>query len=151
MEPDELNKKIFAEWRPALSCLLEDCRRRFVRAAQLLEINDSEIRRVQDASQVELRPLFEMFLELCDRYAKEVYTPQIDLFKSKDPLQIWRTYYYHTMIPCLVANDDVVRNVLKATEILPSKHVGASMKALVDFAKYFTFEVDGYRPDPLAS
>lgn len=151
MEADVLNKKIFAEWPQTLPSLLARCQRRFVRAAQLLEINDSEIRRVRDASQVDIRPLLEMYLELCDRYVKEVHTPQIDLFKNKDPIELWRTYFYHTILPNLVENDDVVRNVLKATEILPSAKVGASMMALVESAKCITLEVEGYQPDPRKS
>ena len=135
MRPKELLVNLYDIWRPAVSMLYQRCQHRFVRAAELLEINDPEIHRIKDFRQPDLHALINMYETLCSRYVAEVYTQQMDFFKSKDPVRLWRNYFYDDLAPRLVARDDVVRNVLKATGVLPCSDPLAAMKALTENAE----------------
>lgn len=131
-----------------MSALFQGCQQRFVRAAKLLEINDTEVSRIRDSIATDLKPMLYMYETICTRYVKEVYTPQIDLFESKDPLEHWRRYYYHVLVPRLVARDDIVRNVLKATAMLPSKNADEAMIALDEIAKNCEIQENQFPMDP---
>ena len=125
------------EWaRPALSSLLSNCYERFLRAADLVNLRGEvpeRIRRARIEGGTNLRPLFPAWNLICERYRNERYVPQLGLFREhKDEvLEDWGQFVYWELFPALVRENEFVRNVLRAIELLPCHSPDKAAAALV--------------------
>lgn len=105
--------------KAALFALYSLCRRRFLRAMDLLEQprdRAGPLVRLGQTDPVDLAPLWPAWQELCRRYRDELYDPQTDLFAptTSDPAQSWERFVHHRLFPTLVRDDELVRNLLRA-------------------------------------
>lgn len=122
--------------------LFMSCRRRFLDAARLLELNDSDFHKLISSGfdTVDLSPLMSMYGVLCDRYAEQFFTPQEDLFGSPADAQDskWNAYFHHVLIPHLIQEDEFVRNILRAMMVIPCKNSQFSSLALLNHLSEMT-------------
>lgn len=115
--------------------LVASCRGRFVEAADLLEWRSAAIERLREAGVVEsidLWPLYGAYTVLSERYIAEFFSPQESLFFDPTEMQDakWSSYFHHDLVPQLLRNHDVVRNVLRAVRLLPCNDPQAAATAL---------------------
>jgi hypothetical protein len=112
--------------RRDLSSLVVRCQKKYLQAAQLLELRSRDLEALS-AHGVDLPidpgPLAQPFAVLADKYVDRFFSPQIDLLPESTPAQDekWLRYLYGILMPHLVLDDDVVRNVLRAVGALPSR------------------------------
>jgi hypothetical protein len=116
--------------------LLSDAKQRFSDAAALLEMDTpvlEGLRHRYATERIDLSPLFAMHDELAGRYIQQHFTPQLDLLNPAEMRQdvLWSKYFYHKLIPALMERNDVIRNILRATTLLPCKHPDDASLALV--------------------
>lgn len=121
--------------RNALFDLFMSCRRRFLDSAFLLEIQGPTIDKLVDScvsTEINLLPLMNAYETLASRYTSEYFSPQSVLFHNlEDPEDLkWSKYFYHVLVPTLVQNNIVVRNILRALLVLPSQSAKAASEAL---------------------
>jgi hypothetical protein len=122
-----------------LASLVMACRRKFLNAARLLEVRSQVIDRLSsfgvDAG-VDPWPLLGPFTVLAERYVERFFSPQDNLFQ--DPMERqdekWGKYFHHVLVPHLLTNDEVVRNVLRAVRALPSQQ---PEQAAIALSQYF--------------
>ncbi|HLJ48970.1 MAG TPA: hypothetical protein VKU01_23300 [Bryobacteraceae bacterium] len=112
--------------RRGLSSLLQDCVRRFLAAASLVGAEGPAIKRIQDAryeGNVDLTPLFPIWDLICERYRKERFDAQASLFKehSQDVLERWGQFLHWELSPLFLRENEFVRNVLRAVDLLPCR------------------------------
>lgn len=119
--------------------LVMACRRKFLNAARLLELRNPVIDRLSSFGLdvgVNPWPLLGPFTVLAERYVKHFFSPQENLFH--DPMERqderWGKYFHHVLVPDLLANDEVVRNVLRAVRALPSQQ---PEQAAITLSQYF--------------
>lgn len=119
----------------ALSSLLNASRRKFLNAARLLELRGPVIQQVEahGLESVNLWSLMNMYTVACERYCKEIFSPQIEIFFNPGDAQDvkWSRYFHHILVPNLLQDDVFVRNVLRATMALPSQNARGASEALV--------------------
>ena len=134
-------ERVQQEWaQPALSGLVRDCERRYLRAARLLQVRSDEISRLQRASSEggsELSSLLPFWSALCARYRKVEFDAQASLFQEHDAevRDHWGRFVYREMWPALCREDECVRNVLRAIGLLHSRSRAAAAAALVRFVE----------------
>lgn len=109
-----------------LNRLAMTCRRRFLLSANLVEIRGPVIDglcKFGSWESVDLGPLIRAWRCLCDRYRAELYDPQMSLFRDPKSqlMEDWDRFVYRELIPELVRDDSLVRNVLRALGGLPCK------------------------------
>lgn len=107
-----------------LGSLMRACQRRYLASARLLEVPLPAIDRLIDfgfKSRVSLWPLMPAYEVVCTRYRARFYSPHMPLLPEPDraPDQAWLSWYYHMLLPELVRDDSVVRNVLRCLGGLP--------------------------------
>lgn len=107
-----------------IGTLLWYCRRRFLRAADLVGIRSESIESLRRFGQVErtdLAPLVPAWTVICDRYVAEQYDPQLALLPDmiEEEPDRWSRFVHHHLIPEIVRDDELVRNVLRALGALP--------------------------------
>ena len=111
------------------------CRRKFINAANLLEIRGPVINKLRDFGfdRINLWPLMGMFKVVCERYIEEFYTGQEELFERHLGGQDmkWSRYWHHVLVPNLLQDDDFVRNVLRAMMAIPCKSPKQAGDALI--------------------
>jgi hypothetical protein len=117
--------------RRALSSLLENCIRRYLLAASLVEVSGPIIERIRDAKysgNIDLAPLFPAWNVICERYRGERFNPQATLFKEHgaNELERWGQYLHWHLFPTLLRENEFVRNVLRVTGLLPCNSVNDS-------------------------
>ncbi len=116
--------------------LFMSCWRRFRDAARLVELSGPGIKRLEDFgySPVDLSPLMPMYKVLCDRYARLFFTGQEPLFATlaDTPDVQWTRYYHFALVPRLVENDELVRNVLRVMTVISCKDIDQVTKTLVN-------------------
>lgn len=123
--------------RTALFALFGCCRRRVVRALELLEISGrrrTAIGRVGVTDAVDLAALLSPWDVVCRRYRSELYDPQIDMFVpngEQQPFRAWDSFVHHKFIPSVVREDETVRNVLRAVGAMPCRSGDDAVMALV--------------------
>ncbi|MBU2548012.1 MAG: hypothetical protein KKB20_06370 [Proteobacteria bacterium] len=126
MNPEELARYQQEESVPALYSFAMQCRRRFLRSADLVGMRGpviENLRQLGVREPMELRLLIPAWRCLCERYLSERYDRQMTLFEDfythvqKD----WECFVYHEVLPNLLLDDELVRNVLRAIGGLPSK------------------------------
>ena len=115
--------------------LVVSCRGQFLEAADLLEWRSAAIERLREAGVVEsidLWPLYGAYTVLSERYIAEFFSPQESLFFDPTEMQDakWSSYFHHHLVPQLLRNHDVVRNVLRAVRLLPCNDPQAAATAL---------------------
>ena len=108
-----------------LGALVAGSKRRFIASARLLEWSSPILVALEDfgvAKSTDIWPLFSSFEILCVRYQNERYSAQIPLFPEPDraPDEQWQQYYYWILLPHLLQDDSIVRNVLRAVGALPT-------------------------------
>jgi len=129
------------EWAvPALSSLVEKSLRRYLGAARLLELRGELVEKLQKAAfdgGCDLSPLDSLWHTVRDRFGEELYDPQLELYRDHDTVMLekWGVFLYQKLIPALCRDDECVRNVLRAVELLPSKSRHAAARALVHFVQ----------------
>ena len=107
-----------------LFTLFGHCRRRFLRAADLVGLRSESIeslRRCGQSESIDLAPLAPAWSVVCDRYIAEQYNPQLALLPDmiKEEPDRWSGFVYHHLLPEVVRDDELVRNVLRALGALP--------------------------------
>lgn len=110
----------------ALFSLAMSCRRRFLLAADLVEMRGPAMKKLRIFGQLEridLAPLLPAWRCLCDRYLSSHYNPQLSLFEDRRSQIIteWEQFVYHKLFPTLIRSDELVRNVLRALGGLPCR------------------------------
>lgn len=118
--------------------LYQACARRYVEAADLLEVDGPVIAAIRKSffGTVYLEPLLDVFQCVCERYNNEIYSPQTDLWDS-DPhsdLVEWTRYFHSVFIPVLASKNHLVRDVLRVMDMLPCEDpelAGAALLAEV--------------------
>ncbi|MBN2299512.1 MAG: hypothetical protein JXM72_13000 [Deltaproteobacteria bacterium] len=108
----------------ALTSLFMHCRNRFLRSAELVEINGSaidQLRKFGFQTRVDLSPLIPAWQYVCKRYRDERYDPQMQLFCDNGTKleQMWGQFVYHDLVPQLLRENEFVRNVLRALGGIP--------------------------------
>jgi len=125
-----------------LDSLFRSCRRKFLNAAQLLELRGAAVESLREwgLKSVNLWPLMNMHGVVCDRYVDEFFSPQANLFGSPADAQDakWSQYYYNVLVPHLLLNDEFVRNVLRAMMAIPCKNPQVARDALIQFMSEMT-------------
>ena len=118
-----------------LHSLFMSCRARFLNAARLLEIRSAALEGLLDyrSKVIDLAPLLGMYNVICDRYADSFFSPQGNLFPEPADAEDakWGRYFYQTLKPSLLGEDQFVRNVLRATGALPCREPEFAREALV--------------------
>lgn len=118
-----------------LTSLLMACRRRFLQAASLLEMPTSGLAGLMSLgvdAPVDCEPLLGPFAILAERYVDLFFSPQADLLSEPGQGQgeSWARYFHSVQMPLLLANDEVVRNLLRAVGALPSRQGEQAIAAL---------------------
>ena len=122
----------------ALSVLVARCENRFVKAADLVGVRGQVIEGLRQASingGADLTPLLPVWGIICRRYREELYDPQASIFEpqSDEVPRRWGTYVLSELFPFLLRNDEFVRNVLRATGLLPSGSRSDAVSSLIHF------------------
>lgn len=118
-----------------LNSLAVECRHRFTEAAELMEWRTPivlGVRKLGHSMPIDTWPLVAAYSLACERYIASFYSPQHSLLHTPgdEPDEKWCTYFYHYWIPSLVANDEVVRNVLRAVGGLPCRDPQEAARSL---------------------
>jgi hypothetical protein len=121
--------------RRALSCLLQDCIRRFLAAGSLVGVDGPVFQKIRDArsgGHVDLAPLYPAWEVICERYRQERFDLQASLFKDHrvESLERWGQYLHWELFPHLLRENEFVRNVLRAAELLPCRSRDQAASAL---------------------
>ncbi len=108
---------------------------KFINAANLMEWRSpilAKVRALTCKDAAELWPLHSVFELICERYIATFYSPQRELITKvgDEPDELWWQYFVHVLVPCLMSNDDVVRNVLRAVNALPCRDPQEAARAL---------------------
>jgi hypothetical protein len=106
--------------------LVMSCRRRFLNAARLLEINKKvidDLSRFGVDQSIDLWPLLAPFSILTERYVENFFNPQDNLFHDLLERQDeqWSKYFYQILVPHILSNDEAVRNILRCVGALPCR------------------------------
>jgi hypothetical protein len=138
MHIDEFRKLQREQATSAVFSLVMACRRKFLNATHLLELRSASINRLSSFgvyAAVDCWPLLSPYIVLAERYLDCYFSPQDDLFHGPREMQDekWAKYFHHVLVPHLIDNDEVVRNVLRAVQALPSKRPEDAAVALGHF------------------
>lgn len=140
MTRDEFIEFQHDETRRALSDLVNDCKRRFLEAAKLVGIRSPVIKGIEDAlhnGHVDMAPLLPAWEVICKRYRDERFDPQTSLFKDHhaESIELWGRFLYQELFPDLVQENEFVRNVLRAVQLLPCQSPPEAASALSHYLK----------------
>ena len=130
-----------AQW--GVFALTSACRERFVAAADLVQVGGPTI----DA----LRSYFweptgtgllnEIWFRLCERYMAECHDPQLAFFESDPEHHLqnhWDRYAREELLPALVRDGELVRNVLRVSGGLPCRSREEAADAILVFIDEMT-------------
>lgn len=114
------------------------CCQRFLRSAALLEIRNpviDQLREVRFNKPFNLAPLMPAWRLLCKRYCDERYDPQMRLFEDRlsQLRDGWVQFVYWKLIPLLVWDDALARNVLRALGGLPCQSPESAADAVYQY------------------
>lgn len=125
-----------------LHVLFMCCRRKFLNAARLLELRGPVFENLSRSGHktVDLWPLMNMYSVLCDRYAATFFSPQCKLFPNPSDAQDeqWSRYFHHILVPHLLADDEFVRNALRAMMAIPCNNYQLAREAMVQHVSEMT-------------
>lgn len=110
-------------------------RRKYLHAAHLLEITGPAIDRLANfggSERIDHSSVLSALAVLTTRYNETFFTSQQPLFGEIeiDPFEKWMRYFHGTLVPFFLADDGIVRNVLRATDGLASRSMGSAADAL---------------------
>jgi hypothetical protein len=120
----ELDQFQYEERIQVLSSLVTQCRDRYLRSAALVELDSDAVERVRALTyeaRVDLTPLIGPWVLLCERYRDIKYSPQIPLLPDRavgEPMR-WTNFVHQRLLPQLIQDDELVRNVLRVLGGLP--------------------------------
>ena len=79
------------------------------------------LRSVGADTRIDLWPLLNPFMVLAERYVAAFFSPQDALFSAPGGKEDerWSRYFHHVLLPHLLQQDELVRNVLRAVRALP--------------------------------
>ena len=122
----------------AINCLVMTCRARFIRSAELVGIRGPAIdhlRRLGFQEAINVEPLMDAWRYLCRRYRDERYDPQQNLFCNRETEleELWGKFVYHELIPQMLREDELVRNILRAVRGLPCKDPDKAVEAVYQY------------------
>lgn len=123
-----------------LSRLANDLRHRFLQSADLLGLpvsGNPDFSRPRHDERVDLSPLFPFWSELCRRYHDEVFDAQMGLLDRTSEAEEWSQYLYWALIPSLVEDNPIARNVMQALGLHRGSKSDEAAKLLVILAKEF--------------
>lgn len=127
MDIEQLSQ-VQRECAPAMmGALVNGARRRFLASARLLEWRSPDIQFLEEFGiqrPIELCPLLKAFDVLCARYRERFWSPQIGLFEKmgEAPDEVWSRYFYWTLLPHVLQDDSLVRNILRSVGGLPTNN-----------------------------
>ncbi len=136
--------RVQAQTMPAiLLSLVQECRRRFVSAAQLLDLQEERfayLHRPGGDEVVEIAFLQGLYEVLMGRYIREVHDAQIAIHEPAEDLEVrrWTQYAYWALIPRIAGEDSMARNVMRAIGAHPCPDRRSAHNALVDAAVNMT-------------
>jgi hypothetical protein len=129
-----------------LFALHQRCRPRFVNAARLVGANTGQwpyLDKIGVTHPVALDPLLPFWRALVGRYNAELFDPQMELLGNPEPqLERFNQFVYWRLWPVLTAENEVVRNVLRATGSLSSKDAASASSALVTYIANMPFRLE---------
>jgi hypothetical protein len=118
--------------------LFDRCRLHFLNAVNLIGADPAQwpgLRQPADAK-VDLGPLWPFWLAVIDRYNREVFDPQTELFGEREPQVTRFSQFVHWRVwPAVTGDNECVRNVLRALRVLPSHDSQRAVDALVCFIR----------------
>ena len=140
-----------ASRRSGLTALVEQSRERFRTAADLLNLpmSDRQIyERPLPDERVDLGPLVLFWNALCRRYADEIYDAQLNLLERPEnhEAESWSQYLYWALIPALVTDNAVARNVMRAIGAHVSQSPEDAARTLETLAKDLRLPAPPPRP-----
>lgn len=128
------------------------CRRRFLNAASLLEVDGAEVEVLRESSResLDLQPLMSIHAAICERYVEVFLSPQASLFANfeDEPDLRWGRYFHDVLVPHLLLEDVFVRNVLRAMMAIPCRNPQRSVDALVQHISEMTLPKTRPRWEP---
>lgn len=112
----------------ALPSLVVECVRKFRLACDLVGIDGPLLKKLNIAlydDSFALEPLQPAWEVICTRYRQEKFDLNPNFFTDhrEDSLNRWRQFRYWELFPALVSDNECVRNVLRATGLLPTRSV----------------------------
>ncbi|QLQ05381.1 MAG: hypothetical protein HZY76_04250 [Anaerolineae bacterium] len=124
MTRDELAQLQKEQSVQASFSLTMSCRRRFLLAADLIELRSPAVQRLHafgQSERVDLTPLLPAWRCICERYLSSRYDSQISLFEDHRTqlATTWEQFVYHKLFPTLIRDNELVRNILRALGGLP--------------------------------
>jgi hypothetical protein len=118
------------------------CRRRYLRAAQLMEIPRTRLGPIDTlgaSEPVTLLPLQDSWKVVCQRYCKEAADHQLNLLDNEAGTERqWGKWVYHVFFPTILQDDEFVRNVLRAVGAIPCTDAKIAATALTAALKNMT-------------
>lgn len=104
--------------------LVAQCVERFLSAMRLLEIRGEFFGRLEARRREggDLSPLVEPWRALSQRYRDEIFDPQLSLLEDPEERlrRNWQHFVHRALLPTLLLDDEFVRNVLRALDVLPT-------------------------------
>lgn len=118
-----------------LITLIMACRRKFLKAAYLLQIRSPALDALASfgvKASLDHEALLAPMAVLAERYVEQFFSPQGDLTLEPGQRQDekWDRYFHHVLLPHLLADHDAVRDVLRAVRALPSREPAQAASAL---------------------
>jgi hypothetical protein len=135
MNGDGLAAEQSASEKQMLFDLYGKCRRRYLRAAQLMEIPRAQLGAIDTlgaSEPVTLLPLQHGWKVFCERYRKEAADYQLNLLdKEAGTERQWGKWVYNVFFPTILQDDEFVRNVLRAVGAIPCTDAKMAATALI--------------------
>ncbi len=143
MDVHQLRREQSAHAGSHRAALYQACARRYVNAANLLEVGGPDIEQIRQSlyQTIDLAPLLPVFQRACERYNNELFSPQAHLWddEQNDALLLWSRHFHHVFIPVFVSEDRTVRDVLRGMRKLPCDDTMLTIESLVAETVNMTF------------
>lgn len=142
MSPDEFHGFLRERLGTDTAELIRGAREHYLRAAALLEIKTPAVARLESPEWyegVQAWMAYNAVAALQERYAANLYTPQIGFWDSTDQQQDskWVRYLHHELKPALLDRPEFIRTLLRCVGLLPSASQADSEVALGLLAREF--------------
>jgi hypothetical protein len=79
---------------------------------------------------------------VCERYNREIFDPQCDLWPPLAMEEAFSQFVYWRLWPLMASENECVRNILRVAGSLPSRSSTQAAQALVMYMDELTFNVD---------
>jgi hypothetical protein len=130
--------------------LYETCVRRFRTAALLVGADLRQWPAIDRhmSTTVNLAPFTFFWGRVCERYNREIFDPQCDLWPPASTEEAFSQFVYWRLWPLMASENECVRNVLRVAGSLPSRSTSQAAQALSVYIDELTFHVDMQPRDP---